>query len=361
MKKQILTITFLTSLLFVGCFKQENPVSPPKDAESLKDIAVGKYPGLSTDGKKLAFSRNGAIFISDTNGRNAIQLTNGQFNDIMPMWSPDGKGIGFIRKQTAQSKIGILMTVDSVTKVARGILVSDSVNCSLEVEPDPWGSSSKCQYVAAPLWNWSPDGSKIAFYSGADSLIVLSIARSDGSGTILGKYILYKRGYQYDYYGNCSGFCWMPSSGQLLCVSNFYTDTSYLYKITIGNDIMERISEKAHARFPTCSSDGRIIGFQHDRGYQLLDQQTGFTTALSSVWYSPKLSPDGKEIVSYSYYRDTNPDSYIVSQLNCTGVSTGIGSLLALSDWDYGFVFHPSSRWVFFSRSGKIYRVDLPN
>ncbi len=183
------------------------------------------------------------------------------------------------------------------------------------------------------------------------------------NSSALGKFTLYKY-HQFDYLGNCSGFCWLPFGDQIICASNFYNDTSYLYKITIGIDTMIRISDKKGVTNPTCSSDGRTVGYEsydYSGGYQLTDLQTGFVSTLYYVWYSPKISPDGKKVVSYSYSYSENPSEGGSSQLNSTDVSTALSSFLVESDWDYNFVFHPSSKWVFFTRGGEIFRVDLEN
>jgi len=363
MKSILPFIVLATSVIFSSCvLDKENPVSSSNDAASLVTIAVGTYPSISPDGRKLAFSRSGAIFISDTNGHNAIQLTSGTFDDIMPQWSPNGQRVGFIRKKNNQQGNGTLMIVDSATKIAQSISTTDSVNCQLESVQAPYANSGSNPYASAPFWSWSPDGSKIAFYSGNDSLTTLSIVKSDGSGNASGKFTLYNH-HQFDYSGNCSGFCWLPFGDQIICASNSYNDTSCLYAITIGIDTMIRMSDKKGVTNPTCSSDGRIVGYKSNDypGYQLIDLQTDFVSTLYYAWYSPKLSPDGKKVVSYSYSYSGNPAEAAGSQLNCTDVSTGLSSFLVQSDWDYNFVFHPSSKWVFFTRGGEIFRVDLGN
>ena len=361
MHKLFLSVILGISLLFVSCLKQENPVSVPKDAESLTKITDGKYPSISMDGKKLAFSRNGAIFISDTNGRNTVQLTDGRFSDIMPQWSPDGRRIGFIRKQTPQSKYGLVMVADTITKLVIEISTTDSVYCQLEYSQQAYNIYGS-PYVSSPFWSWSPDGNKIAFYTGNDTLTSLSIIQSDGSGASLGKYILYQSSnHEYSYWSNYSGFCWLPFSDQILCSSNVYGDTSRLYKINVGSDTMIRVSDKYGVSNPTCSSDGNVIGFASldFPKYRLIDRQFETISIRYEVGFSPKLSPNGMKVISYYYFQDSNPDGQTISQLDCTDITTGRESFLVQSDWDYNFVFHPSSKWVFFSRGGEIFRVDL--
>jgi Tol biopolymer transport system component/C-terminal processing protease CtpA/Prc len=54
-----------------------------------------RYPAVSPDGKNIAFSYKGDIFVVSTEGGEARQLTMHEAHDYMPVWSPDGKQIAF--------------------------------------------------------------------------------------------------------------------------------------------------------------------------------------------------------------------------------------------------------------------------
>jgi len=53
------------------------------------------YPSISPDGKYIAFSYMGDIWIADTSGKDILRLTANPADDIMPLWTPDGKTIVF--------------------------------------------------------------------------------------------------------------------------------------------------------------------------------------------------------------------------------------------------------------------------
>ena len=60
-------------------------------------------PAPSPDGTRIAFmsyDREGAsnweVFVMDSNGGNAVRLTNNKANDGLPTWSPDGSTIAFV-------------------------------------------------------------------------------------------------------------------------------------------------------------------------------------------------------------------------------------------------------------------------
>ena len=54
-----------------------------------------RYPSISPDGKEVAFSYKGDIYIVSSEGGQARQLTSNKAYDYTPIWSPDGKTIAF--------------------------------------------------------------------------------------------------------------------------------------------------------------------------------------------------------------------------------------------------------------------------
>lgn len=54
-----------------------------------------RYPSISPDGKSVAFSYKGDIYIVDSEGGEARQLTSNTAYDYSPVWSPDGKTLAF--------------------------------------------------------------------------------------------------------------------------------------------------------------------------------------------------------------------------------------------------------------------------
>lgn len=54
-----------------------------------------RYPSISPDGARIAFSYQGDLFTVSSNGGKATQLTTHSAHDFMPVWSPDGETIAF--------------------------------------------------------------------------------------------------------------------------------------------------------------------------------------------------------------------------------------------------------------------------
>lgn len=60
-------------------------------------LADGTDPNWSPDGSKIAFVKDGNIWLMDADGNNKVQLTTGDAQDALPTWSPNGKKIAFSR------------------------------------------------------------------------------------------------------------------------------------------------------------------------------------------------------------------------------------------------------------------------
>jgi polyisoprenoid-binding protein YceI len=69
------------------------------------DPAYDYQPRWSPDGKRIAFIRAGAVWIMDTDGRNAERLTPALRADS-PTWSPDGKRLAFVIAGTGLMNAG---------------------------------------------------------------------------------------------------------------------------------------------------------------------------------------------------------------------------------------------------------------
>jgi Tol biopolymer transport system component len=112
-------------------------------------------PVFSPDDRQIAFSgTHGGItdlYIVDADGKNLRQLTNDQYADLQPSWSPDGRRIAFATDRSPESNLAIL-------KLSKWrIAVMDIQSGAIDVLPGQDGLNLNPQ--------WSPDGSEVAFIS----------------------------------------------------------------------------------------------------------------------------------------------------------------------------------------------------
>jgi hypothetical protein len=124
-----------------------------------------RYPSWSPDGKKIAFyterDGNSEIYIMNADGTSQTRLTNNIDHDMYPSWSPDGTKIAFVTERehsVSWTQQIYIMNADGTSQTN----ISNNYN-----------------YDSFP--NWSPDGTKIAFTSNRNSNDEIYIMNADGT------------------------------------------------------------------------------------------------------------------------------------------------------------------------------------
>jgi Tol biopolymer transport system component/imidazolonepropionase-like amidohydrolase len=112
------------------------------DSSSVKARLI-RYPALSPDGKRVAFSAFNKLYVMDLPNGTPKRLTSQTTGEFMPAWSPDGRTIAFV---TWSSQGGNIYSVSADGGT-----------------PQPL--TRKAAFYTYPAY--SPDGSKIVFITGA--------------------------------------------------------------------------------------------------------------------------------------------------------------------------------------------------
>jgi Tol biopolymer transport system component len=357
-----LFFAFTFSLLFLGCPKDEECAicPPPVGGDSLvvteTFVTQGIHPAISPDGKKLAFSINGDIYICDTTGLNAKQLTSSTEYDMLPRWHPDGKTIGFVRNDGTTKNEGMLYTVD--TNGVLDVLINKyPVADSLIV----WSS------VTVPIWDWSPTGTSVAFLSkSSDSTFIRLFTYPE---KVELKTIFTYAHFFGGHTNEMSGFSFSPSGTQIVFTALGNDLYSYLYKTTVNTDTSKQlIANTSFAEFPSWTNQEDL--FSAAAGsvpMNIFNSNNQIVQQLHYVWRNPKWSPDGKYILSEAPGHIGGANGYYYSKLKLTDISQDKDYNLTnegddgdfISIHNYFFVWDKSSKLVYFEKFKRIWKVSF--
>jgi Tol biopolymer transport system component len=191
-----------------------------------RPIARGAQPTWSPDGRRIAFTRLGEIYVVDANGRNEKRLTTTAQPVSFPAWSPDGRTIAFAGVR------------DVFTVPANGGRVKN-----LTRSPKPWLLRTTPAY--------SPDGRTIAITASTDAYNSdVFLLRSDGSAM---RRLTRSQG-THDRHGEESSPDFSPDGKRIVFVSN-RDDNQELYVVGVDGR-----NERRLTRTPGADEDGPRYG-----------------------------------------------------------------------------------------------------
>lgn len=263
---------------------------------------------MSPDGKWIAYTlstpdtskdkRNSDIWMVSFDGKQSVQLTNGEEGESTPKWSPDGKYLSFVSSRNGE-KVAQIWLLDT-----RG------------------GEAKKITALKGDLdeYAWSPDGKKV----------VMSIKDEDFSDTSKTKGRLPFVMDRYVFKQDIEGY-----------IENRYT---HLYLFDIETKITDTLTKGSYDETtPAWSPDGRQLAFVSNRSADreknensdicIMDAKAGATIKQLTTWPGsdryPKWSPDGKTIAYLSSSSNLSFTMYGQNSISLISAAGGAARTLA--------------------------------
>ena len=249
-------------------------------------VAVGS--GSRINGKIAFQSRrdgNWQIYVMNADGSEETRLTNNNYNDMTPDWSPVGTEIVFMSDRDGYWEIYVM-------------------NADASGQTRLTNNNYADEYP-----RWSPDGTKIAFYSDRDGNREIYVMNTDGSGQTR-----LTNNNADDEYAD-----WSPD-GTKIIFSSARDGNWEIYVMNSDGSAQTRLTNNnSYDTRPCWSPDGIKILFQSDRDgnaqiYVMNADGSGQTrlTNNNAADVCPRWSPDGTKI-AFQSNRDGNAEIYVMN------------------------------------------------
>lgn len=365
MSKLQLDVLLFVCFFFGADCGGEPPVTPPNDSliTTEKELTDGEQPAISPDGRKIAYTYEGDIYVIDTSGTNITQLTSGTEIDFMPRWHPNGLTVGFLRMPPGEMNDAGISTVPATGGAVTAIPLNHPVSNTLKRQTETYSG------IGMPLWDYSPDGSYIAFLSQEADTTFLNVVR-DPTGEAIVHMNLFGP------FDDTPCFAWSLNGGEIAFIAQEQDfagkrkTRAQLLKFLDGT--LRKDSLLYDAAYITRAPKSNKFA------YNFLDASTlsvmmvitdflGLTIKYPLVGGGLKWSPDEKYFLGNRTETISGPFGYSYHPLSIHDIETGKKYQLTqkadINRYNLYFEWGKGPNTVFFERFGKIneVRFQIPN